>query len=267
MPYLLTLLWILLFPLTQTLAETPGKIGIDDSRLGTQIPMDLIFLDEEGQPVTLEQVAGSRPFLLAMVYYNCSSICSPFLNGIADMVRISPSQLQPGTDYTIVTISFNPEEGPSLAKAKKESYFNLLGAEKSPDPSAWRFLTGDENNIRRLTDAIGFHYEKEGSEYNHASSLIAISAKGRIARYLRGLSFLPVEVMMAVLDAREDRWAPTIRKVVAFCFTEDPQGSGYYFNVLRVFGTLVALALTVFAVSLFFLNRKGRSLKPTEDFS
>ena len=233
-----------------------GAIGIDDSFLGKTIPMDLVFKDENGTPISLKEASRGKPFLLALVYYKCTSICSPFLNGIADMVRISPNQLQPGKEYTIITISFDPEEGPELAQGKKQSYLNLLGENNQIDPDAWRFLTGDTETIAALTRSVGFHYTTDGKEFKHASSLIAISPNGTISRYMRGLSFLPIEVMMAVLDASQNKWAPTLKKVVNFCFKADPQGRGYYFNFLNVVGSIVLLALTIFLASLLYLNKK-----------
>jgi len=232
-----------------------GEIGIDDSHLGKTIPMDLVFKDEMGAPITIQEASRNKPFLLALVYYNCTSICSPFLNGIVEMVRISPSKLQPGQEYTIVTISFDPNEGPEMARGKKESYLKLLG-DKKVDPDSWRFLTGDAESIAKLTKSVGFHYVADGKEFKHASSLIAISNTGVIARYMRGLSFLPIDVMMAILDASQNKWAPAIKKVVQFCFKADPQGRGYYFNFLNVVGAIVFIALSCFLVSLIYLQKK-----------
>jgi len=257
----LAVLWLLSavvgaeVPKTENGAEVI-EIGIDDSFLGKQIPMDLVFKDEQGEAISLEQASRGKPFLLALVYYNCTSICSPFLNGIADMVRISPARLQPGQEYTIITVSFDPSEGPEMARGKKESYLNMLEDKRPSDPEAWRFLTGDAETIRRLTESVGFKYAEDGKEFKHASALIAISPSGTIARYMRGLSFLPLDVMMAVLDASQNKWAPTIKKVVKFCFKEDPQGRGYYFNFLNVIGSFVLLALGAFLVALLYLNKK-----------
>ncbi len=51
------------------------EIGIDDSFLGKNVSLDLEFKNEEGNPITLAEAGEGKPIILALVYYNCSSIC------------------------------------------------------------------------------------------------------------------------------------------------------------------------------------------------
>jgi protein SCO1/2 len=244
--------------------ETQPEIGIDDSFLGQTVPLDLSFYDENGDPITLSQAGEGRPIVLALVYYNCTSICNPFLNAIVDVINQSPSGFLPGNQYNVVAVSFDPKEDAEIARLKKESYYNLFKGKKDIPESGFRFLTADSSSIAQLTASVGFKYAPDDAGgFMHASSIIILSPSGIISRYIRGLSFLPVELMVSVTNAMEGKWAPTIKKIVKFCFAEEPEGRGYYFNFLKVTGVIIiaSILFTVFVLS-FALNRKKKNIQP-----
>ncbi len=241
--------------------ETQPEIGIDDTFLGEKVDLDLTLYDESGQPTTLAAASEGRPTILALVYYNCTSICNPFLNAIVDVVNQSPSAFLPGDKYNIVAVSFDPREDHEIAALKKQSYFNLFEGKTDIPESSFRFLTADSATIRTLTTSVGFKYAPDQADgFMHASSLIVLSPSGIISRYIRGLSFLPVEVMVSVTNAMEGRWAPTVKKIVKFCFAEEPEGRGYYFNFLKVTGVIILFSILFTVVVLTVaLNRKKTS--------
>jgi len=233
------------------------EIGIDDRFLGKKVALDLEFVDEDGNTITLAQAGEGRPIILALVYYNCTSICNPFLNAIVDVINQSPTGFLPGNKYNVIAVSFDPEEDHKIAAQKKQSYYNMFEQQKGIPESAFRFLTGDSASIRELTESVGFLYATDSTGgFMHASSIIVLSPSGIISRYIRGLSFLPVEVMVSVTNAMEGRWAPTIRKIVKFCFTEEPEGRGYYFNFLKVTGVLILLSILITTLVLSRMVRK-----------
>ena len=61
---------------------------------------------------------------------------------------------------------------------------------------------------------------------------------------------------MAVIDASQGKVMPTVGRLLAFCFSYDPQGKGYVFNLLKVFG-----AGTLFLVGIFVVYLKVRKKK------
>jgi len=244
--------------------EAQPEIGIDDSFLGEKVDLELSLFDEAGQPITLAEASEGRPIILALVYYNCTSICNPFLNAIVDVINQSPSAFLPGDKYNIVAVSFDPKEDHEIALGKKQSYFNMFEGQTDIPESSFRFLTADSATIRTLTESVGFNYAPDEAEgFMHASSLIILSPSGVISRYIRGLSFLPVEVMVSVTNAMEGKWAPTVKKIVKFCFAEEPEGRGYYFNFLKVTGVIImfSIAFTVVLLSVL-LGRKKALPKP-----
>ena len=130
------------------------QIGVEE-RLGEQVPLDeLSFVDEDGQTIALKDLFD-RPVVLTLVYFRCPGICTPLLNELAKVA--DNCELAPGEDYRLVTISFDPREKAKLAKLKKANMLKQLKKKQVPS-DGWRFLTGDAENIRRITEAVGFRY-------------------------------------------------------------------------------------------------------------
>jgi len=255
-------------------ASGETEIGIDQ-KLGAMVPLDVELLDESGESVTLKQLVGDKPFVLTLVYYRCPGICSPLLGGVAEVVdRID---LQPGEDFHVITVSFDPTEAPQLAKEKKANYLEAVQREMPED--AWRFLTGPQESIDRITRAVGFRYQKRENDFIHSAAVMAISPEGKVTRYLFGITYLPFDLKMALVEASQGRVGPTINKVLLYCFGYDPQGRSYALNILRVAGTLTTMVGLAFLTFLLITTRmirrqsegsnnarRGDGASPTECF-
>ncbi len=230
------------------------KTGVEE-QLGTKVPLDLEFRDEQGYLVSLKDIIR-KPVILTLVYYKCPGICSPLLTEMTKIV--DKMDLVPGVDYQIVTISFDHREMPDLAIDKKENY--LAAMEKHVDPQAWRFLTGDSVTIRRLTDAVGFYFYEEGNTFVHSGTLIMLSPQGKVTRYLPGIKYLPFDVKMAVMEAGEGRVGPTIAKILSMCYSYDPEGRTYTTDIVRItsFGVM---AIVVGVVAVFSFRKKKNAVQ------
>jgi protein SCO1/2 len=226
--------------------EMKPPVGIVE-KLGQEVPMDVELYDESGTLVQLKSVIN-KPTIVTFVYYKCPGICSPLLTEVAKVV--DKMDLELGKDYQILTLSFDHNERPELAQEKKDNY--LAEIKKTVNPNGWRFFTGDSVNIHRLTDAAGFYFSKNGKDWVHAATLIAISPEGKVTRYLYGIHQLPLDVKLAVMEASEGKTSPTISKILNFCYAYDLEGKHYTFNVVRISGVvivgLVALFMFVFVV-------------------
>lgn len=232
-------------------SEKRSEVGVDE-KLGTTIPLDLSFLDEYGKPVTLRSLVN-KPTIFTLVYYRCPGICSPLLSGVASVV--DKMDLEPGKDYNIVTISFNPKEDYIMASEKKANYLN--GMKKKIPAESWRFLTGDSASIAKITDAIGFRYQPQGQDFIHGAVITAVSPKGQIARYLYGTDFLPLDLKLAITEASEGRTGPTINKLLKLCFSYDPDARKYVLDVTRVAGGGILLILVGFVLMLTLKKKKN----------
>lgn len=256
--FFLSLLIFLAFQFNTVKAEDQPKhikVGIDE-KLGQTIPLDLSFINENGDSIRLSSIVN-KPTVLALVYYHCPGICSPLLMGLADV--IDHADLEPGKDYNILTISFDPEETPASAKKWKSEH--LLTMRRQMPASAWTFMTGDSINIKKLTDAAGFYYQNDrDSNYAHMTSLIVLSPKGKITRYIFGTQFLPADLKMAVINARQEQAMPTINRILSFCFSYERKGDKYVLNVTRMIGTVVLFMVSVvFAVLTLKGKGKGKN--------
>lgn len=225
-------------------SQPQNEIGIEE-RLGENVPLDLFFSDESGNKVYLRQLID-KPTILVLAYYGCSNICDNVLSNVAGL----PDRLQaePGQDYSVITISFDEKNSPAEAFQKKKDYVKAI---QRPFPrDTWRFLTGDLENIRKLTASVGFKFQRQGEGFQHPAALIVLSPKGRVTRYLYGATFLPFDVLMALSEAAAGRTGPAIPKALLFCYRYDPASKTYVFNVLKVTGAVTLLSATAFILYL-----------------
>ena len=220
--------------------EVTPSVGIVE-KLGQMVPMDIELYDESGNLVQLKSIIN-KPTIVTFVYYECPGICTPLLTEVAK--TIDKMDLELGKDYQILTLSFDHHERPELSQEKKDNY--LAEIKKTVNPSGWRFFTGDSVNIHRFTDAAGFYFSKNGKDWIHAGTLIAVSPEGKVTRYLYGIHQLPLDVKLAIMEASVGRTSPTIAKVLNFCYAYDPEGKRYTFNVVRISGVVIVGLVAVF---------------------
>lgn len=242
---------------TKVPSEPPLDVGIEE-KLGKTIPLDIMLLDEEGRRVSLRQLID-KPTLLTLNYYRCVGLCTPQLNGVAEM--ISRSDMTPGKDFQVLTVSFDPRDNPEIAGLKKQNYVKRFGPQFPS--TAWRFLTGDPGATKQLADSVGFKFAKQGEDYVHAGAVMVLSPTGIITRYLNGVTYLPLDVKMAVREAEQGRIGPTISKILKFCFSYDPAGRKYSLNVTRV-AALLTLVLAFGFVVFVAIDRKRAKRRTKE---
>lgn len=232
-------------------ADLPA-IGLDE-RLGAKIPLDINFRDETGKVVRLsELVAG--PTIILPVYYKCTNVCNFMQGGLA---RVLPGiKPRAEAEYQVISISFDETETPELAARFKRMYIDSMNA---PFPeNGWRFLTGKETDIRRLTEAAGYRFQKKGHDFIHPVASLVVAADGTIVRYLYGTNFLAKDVTLALLEAREGQIGKTVRSVVGYCFSFDPVGKTYVFNLLRVTASVVVVSAGGFLAYLILSGKRRR---------
>jgi len=228
-----------------------------DEQLGKKIPLQEFFVDENGSKVLLKDLF-TKPTILSFVYYNCPGICSPLLLELTD--AINKSDLIAGVDYNVVSISMNELETPRDALEKKKSFFESL--DENIPPESWKFLTGDSATIKKVADASGFYFKRQGNDFLHTGAFIFIDKEGKICRYLfpgysqrSGFGILPFDFKMAVIETSEGKTSPTIGKVLQFCFRYDPEGQTYVLNFTRIFGAGILILMGIF---IFYLRSKPK---------
>ncbi len=242
-------------PATTAPAFKPEEVGIDE-KLGTFIPLDLELKDETGKPVTLRQLID-KPTILTLNYFRCAGICTPQLGGVAEV--LNRTQAIPGTDFQVLTVSFDERDEPEVAAQKRTNYLSEIT--RPFPPAAWRFLTGPGATTKALADAVGFKFKRQGDDFIHAAAIIFLSPKGQVTRYMYGVTYLPADLQLAAQEAARGEANPTINKFLKFCFSYDPAGRKYVLNTTTIGATVILLAALGFLVTLV---RRGRKTKIKE---
>ena len=220
-----------------------------DQRLDERLPLDLPFTDEDGRAVKLGDYFGTKPVVLAFVYYECPMLCTQVLNGLTTSLTVLEETV--GREFDVVAVSFDPREGPALASGKKKSNLDRYGRPQSAP--GWHFLTGDEASIRALTAAAGFHYvwDDKTQQFAHPSGIIVATPDGRLARYFLGIEYAPRDVKFALVESSEGRIGSAVDQLLLYCYHYDPATGSYGFvamGAVRVGGVVTLVALLGFVV-------------------
>jgi protein SCO1/2 len=205
-------------------AELLG-VGIDQ-KLDQQAPLDTVFRDEAGRTVPLSSFFQTgKPVLLAPVYYRCPMLCTQILNGVASSLKAV--SLNPGRDFEILSVSFDPKDSWELAAAKKQTYLRRYGRPNTAN--GWHFLTGDPANIKALMDAIGFHYKYDPAtdQFAHASGIMILTPGGRLSRYFYGVEYAPRDVRLGLVEASQNKIGNPVDQILLFCYHYDPATGKY----------------------------------------
>jgi protein SCO1/2 len=224
------------------------EVGINEN-LGERVPENISFVDERGDTVKFGALVD-RPTLVSLVYYTCPSVCRPLLEEVTTMLgKLERIDMQPNRDYRMITISFDDTDSPAGSARLKDEYYAHLPQGYPRD--AWTFLTGDSASVAAFTQAVGFAFKRNATGFAHPTTLVVLSRDRKITRYLTGSEYLPLDIKMALVEAREGRIGPTITKFYKFCFSYDPKGEKFVLNATRVVGlsTLVGVAAVVLFVS------------------
>ena len=216
-------------------------------RLGTEVPADAAFVDEEGRAVRLGDYGKDRPYILVPAYYRCPSLCNEVLNDLVKGLR-GIASYQVGRDYDVVVVSFDAREKPDLAKAKKAAYAEEYG--RLGSANGWHFLTGEQAEIDRLLEAVGYkvEWDERRQQFLHASGVIVCTPRGSVARYFPGLDYRPLYLRLALTEAgRGTISAGIIDQVLLPCFAFDETKGQYSAAVLTLVraGGLATLGLVV----------------------
>lgn len=243
-----------------------SKVGISQ-RLNQQLPLNLTFTDETGKQVQLGSYFGSKPAILALVYYRCPMLCSEELDGLASALQMVDEK--PGRDFNILVVSIDPTEGSDLAASKKAYYLKRYGHPETAN--GWHFMTGTQPNIDALTDAVGFRYTKipgpDGklTQFAHASAIQILTPEGKIAQYYMGVEYSPKDLRLGLAEASDNKIGSPVDNILTYCYHYDPATNTHSLIVARVVqagGLLTVLILGSFMYLMFRNDVKlGREAK------
>jgi protein SCO1/2 len=228
------------------------NVGIDQ-HLDGQVPADLAFADDTGQPVKLGDYFGKKPLILNLVYYNCPMLCGETLAGLTGAMRLVKFDV--GNEYDVVTVSFNPRETPEIAAAKKKDYLKRYGRPNAE--RGWHFLTGPPESINALTKAVGFQYQYDPKiqQYAHATAIMVLTPQGHISRYFYGVDFPPKDLRLGLVEASQGKIGNPVDQVLLYCYHYDPATGKYGAVITNILRLGAGLTILILGGLLFILFR------------
>ncbi|MEJ2109908.1 MAG: SCO family protein [Acidobacteriota bacterium] len=246
-----TILVILFFMAANAQSPSGSEVDVDE-KLGDTVALDVPLKDEEGDDILLRDLVD-KPTILIFNYFRCPGICPILLTSVVNAVN--EMSLEPGKDYRLVAVSFDPTDTPAMARQKKANYLNMVRRPFPPD--AWRFLTGSAENTKTIADSTGYNYLKQGEDmFMHPGAIVILTSEGVISRYIYGTTYQPAEVAMALNEAALGQVRPTIAKVLSFCYSYDPEGRQYVFSITRFFGAVILVLVAVFVIFVLLKRKK-----------
>ncbi len=236
------------------------EVGFDQ-KLGGQVPLDLVFRDEAGREVKLAQYFGRRPVVLQLMYFECPMLCGMAIEGLLRSLRALSWDV--GREFDVVTVSFDPREGPALASEKKKNVLGIYGRPGAGE--GWHFLTGSEASIRALTGAVGFRYVWDAAQkqFAHATGIVILTPAGKISRYFFGIEYPTKDLRLGLIDSTSEKIGGLTDQLLLMCYHYDPHVGRYTPAVTRLMqagGALTLLTLVTFVALM--LRRERRPADP-----
>lgn len=234
------------------------SVGIDEHR-GDTLPLDLKFVDHRGQPIQLGDLFdGERPVLLSLNYSDCPMLCNLQLRGLID--SLSKIEWTLGEQFRVVTASINPKETPERAGKAQQNYVQSLGGDVTED--GWTLLTGREEEIKQLADAVGFRYEyvPERGEYAHTAALMICTPDGVISRYLYGIEYDPSTLRLSTIEAADGKIGSPVDQLILYCFHFDATKGRYGPVAMNLMRVAALFTLVVIGLGFVILRQKERFL-------
>ncbi|MCC6763761.1 MAG: SCO family protein [Deltaproteobacteria bacterium] len=228
-----------------------SEVGIDQ-RLGEPLPLDASFTDDHGRAVTLGDYFGTKPVVLVMTYFECPMLCTLVLNGLGKTLKTM--SFEPGSEFDVVAVSFDPRDTPATAAKKKAAYVADYGRPGTAD--GWHFLTGDQASIERVAKAVGFRYRwvPEEKQFAHAAAIMVATPEGKLARYYYGVEYSGRDLRLGLVEAADHKIGSAVDALLLFCYRYDPATGKYgaiALNMVRAGGVATVLALGAFMTVMF----------------
>jgi protein SCO1/2 len=219
-------------PSASTMPRALQNVGFEPS-LNGPMPLDLPFRDETGRSVQLREYFGQqKPVVLAFVYYGCPMLCDQVEQGVVGALRML--SFNPGRDYEVVFVSFDPRETSEMAAEKKKKA--LVHFRRPETDSGWHFLTGPKESIDAAAKAANFRYtfDAKSNLFAHASGVMLLTPDGHISRYFYGVEFPGHDMRFGLVDASAGKIGTPIDHVLLFCYHYDPTAAVYSASILKL---------------------------------
>lgn len=159
------------------------------------------LINRDGRPVRLQDLAG-KPWIADFIFTRCPASCPMMTARMSRLERELPSDI----DLRLVSFSVDPEhDTPAVLQKYAESY---------KAPARWLFLTGDRDEIYRLSRQ-GFKLGIEIPQPDpaapkpvepilHSTRFALVDAQGRVRGYYDGFDEESMKKLLQDLRAISD---------------------------------------------------------------
>ena len=224
--------------------------------LGEKVPFDLSFVDADGRTARLGDSFSNRPVILHLVYYQCPMLCKLSSDGL--LRSLATLSLKLGEDFSIVTVSFDPREGPELSARARELAIQRCG--RQAVESGWQFLTGDQQTVDKLCEAVGFRYsfDAKTGQFAHSSGIFLLTRDGTLSRYLSGVEYSPRDMRLALVEASAGRVGTAADQVLLMCYMYDPITGKYGFAIMSALRAAGVATVGAIGIGIYVMLRRER---------
>lgn len=242
-------------PSTTLQVTDEGATQLD--KIGVMVDRELEFRDERDYPFKLKQMfPGKQPVVLMLGYYSCPAMCGQVLDAAFD--ALSKTNLQPGTDYRVLSVSIDPKETPDVAANRKGVFLPRLM--KTGGDHAWHLLTGSAENSKALAESVGFqfYWSEATGQFAHPPSLIFLTPEGKVNRVIVNTYFEPEDVRLALVEASNGTLGTFWDEVKLNCLTFDSRTNSYSLAVMTLMRIGGAVTVIVLAAMIWIMLRRER---------
>lgn len=231
-----------------------------DERPDAHLPLDMKFMNEMGQEVKLREcIKPGKPAVLQLGYFGCPMLCDTVSKGL--LTSMKQLDLNVGSDFSVIYVSFDPKETYIDANQKKLGYVKQY--ERPGAGDGWHFLVGSSASIQAITEAVGFKYKwiESSRQFAHPAVLMVITPDGRVSRYLYGVEFPKRTLELSLVEASEGKIGTTVDRVLMLCYRYDAKTGQYTFfatNLMRGTGVLTVLLLGSWIGWMLLKERRAR---------
>jgi protein SCO1 len=228
---------------------------------GKQLPADLVFRDDDGRPVRLQDLSLGKPLVLVPGYYRCPNLCSTVMDGVLE--SLAQARLPRGT-WHVAAVSIDSRETVAVAAAKKPLYGALVAATGGD----LHMLTGDAAAVGALTSAIGMRVSPSSDSSNpdqiaHPAGLVVLTPDGRIARAFSGVRFDAAALRAAIEQASAGQVGSPAQQLLMRCVHFDPQTGRYTMTILDGIRIVFLAAFAALAIGWLWHVRQRQRRHPT----
>ncbi len=165
-------------------------------RVGQTVP-DFTLTDQQRRPVRLSQLRG-QVVAINFIYTRCvlPQFCFRLANDFGALSR----RFAMRRDLTLLTVTFDPVHDTPAVLAGYASRWKA-------DPDAWRFLTGEVAEVRRVCGLFGIDSFPDDGVFTHSEHTAVIDRQGALVANIEG-NAVPASQLGDLVQTTLNRPAP-----------------------------------------------------------